>query len=68
VKARRKSLVKYLSAFHGEWRLTPPTDCDVCLPIDVFEMNWYIKEIRDGQDAPCLWLCGAHAREFNLLW
>lgn len=67
MKAGRKSLTKYLSAFNGEWKLTPPPDCDACHPIDLVEMNWYIREIQSGQDAPCLWLCNSHAREWGLL-
>jgi hypothetical protein len=69
MKARKKGLLNYLSTFNGEWRLTSDVDCDVCAPLDVVEMNWFISERRKGrQDIARPWFCEAHAREFNLLW
>ena len=64
--AGKRSMKRYLDAFQGAWKLTDESNCDICYPIPIMEMNYYIGE--DGADGTPPWFCEKHAREWNLLW
>ena len=62
----KRSLKRYLDAFQGVWELKDRTNCDVCYPIPIVEMNVYIRKYESTCPPP--WFCEEHAREWDLLW